>query len=337
MSDMFDNQLFYECYLHESELENKLHILGLKERKAKALGESTELEALNEAFLDNVMEYIRKVVASMGEAFTKFQTSIKTLNANEIIERNQKLLQGNLQMQPPADFLLPKYDDIVDFCKKQVAKEFTKDSLEYLDNESEYIAKYFDQQFAPQQDKSFQDVVNEKLFTKTTGKEIIGAREIQQYVDFCTKDFQQIANNIANNRKLIDSTSRSVDNALRQMGISETMNFYFNEADENGNQADGGFQVVSKINQNNQQQNDNQQQTQNQEKEDTSKFRVVNSEDAIDRKELATKIKKFYQYNTKILSVQMSITNKAYRQYLTLIKTFIKFQGGQVDLSQENK
>lgn len=324
MEDRIIDKLMYDCHLHEMNFDNNLHLIEVKEKRYKALGENTQIESLNEAFIDNVMEYIRKVVASMGEAFTNFQTSIKTLNANEVIDKNQKLLQGNLQMQPPADFSMPKYDEMVDFCKKQVTKEFSRDSLQYLDNESEYIAQYFDRQYAPTNDKSFKDIVNEKLFTKTTGKEIIDARQMQQYVNFCTRDFQQIANAISNNRKLIDSSSRSVDNALRQMGITEMMNYYFNEADENNNQ--------NNTNQNNNQTNT----TTNNQQEDTSKFRVVNNGDAIDRKDLANKIKKFYQYNTKILSTQMSTTNKAYRQYFTLIRTFIKFQGGQVDLKNDN-
>ena len=338
MIDYYDYQLFYECHLHENTFENKIHALELREKQLRILGESSELEAINEAFLDNVMEYIRKVVASMGEAFNRFQATIKTLNASQVIEKNQKLLQGNLQMQPPADFQMPKYDDIMKFCQKQINQNFTKETLQYLDNEGEYIAQYFDREYSPTNDKSLQDLINEKLYTKTTGKEVIESRQVQQYVNFCTRDFERISNSIANNRKIIDGSSRSVDNALKQMGITESMS-YFYEADGDQGGTNNPQPTTQTSNGNNAQQNtQNNNNQNNNQQDDTSKFRVVNNGDgsAIDRKDLANKIKKFYQYNTKILSSQMSVANKAYRQYFTLIRTFIKFQGGQVDLNKEN-
>lgn len=338
MNDLFDYQLFYECHLHETTFENKLHALELREKQLQIVGESSsDLEAINEAFMDNVMDYIRKVVTSMGEAFNRFQASIKTLNAERVIERNQKLLQGNLQMKPPAEFQLPKHDDVMDFCQKQINQNFTKDTLQYLDNEGEYIAQYFDRQYAPQGDKTFQDMINEKLYTKTTGREIIEARQVQEYVNFCTRDFERISNTISNNRRMIDGSSRSIDNALRQMGITESMNYYFTEADgdQNNNQTSTAQTTNNNQTNNNVQQNTTQN---NNQEEDTSKFRVVNNGDnsSINRKELADKIRKFYQYNTKILSTQMSVANKAYRQYFTLIRTFIKFQGGEVNLDNQN-
>lgn len=333
MSDMYDYQLFYECHLHEMNFENKIHALELREKQLQMLGESSQnMDIIQEAFLDNVSEYIRKVVASMGEAFTRFQTTIKTLNAQQVIEKNQKLLQGNLQMKPPAEFQMPKYKEVVDFCEKQVNKNFTQETLQYLDNEGEYIAQYFDRQYAPTQDKSFQDMINEKLYTKTTGNEIIEARQVQEYVNFCTRDFERIANNIAANRRVIEGSSRTVDAMLRQMGINEAMNYLFeadgdnNSGGDTNNQSGPTTQTTTTTTQSNQQ-------------EDTSKFRVVNNGDgsSINRKDLADKIKKYYQYNTKILSTQMSVTNKCYRQYFTLIRNFIKFQGGQVDLNQNNQ
>ena len=190
--------------------------------------------------------------------------------------------------------------------------------LDELSDEKEFTRKYFN--YFYDEKKSVKEVADSKVIkiAEKDGKDTIDKTHIAKFVKFI-EDYKTNADNIANDIKNLNNSSRSIETLVGQTTVNasasfeDTYQYYFNEADEK--------ETFNSVNKDEKEENNNQK---------------GESEDKKKNSEISSKINTYFRICNSILSAKLSSTNKIRSSCTTLITQFGKLQQEE-NKNNENK
>ena len=326
------DQMNYEIFLAEESM--KLTLRGL-ERKSKIVTEASDMNILNEAAGDAIMDFIRKVTQSIQKAWNNFKAKIDDTIIQNILERNKELLAKDAPMKLPDDFMYPDVKEWIEInnnCK--VGSNILNSSSyaqmsEYLESPDKFYKQYYNEYVEEENGKvlSFSEVFEKRCFKKAVPNQIIKQTDIKPYVDFLKGyNNEQV--------KLIQEDIESINN------VSQNVNSLLNSLSESG------VFIGSIILEG---ENDQPQQTQStittsatsDPKENTKTFRSAdpNNNKAAqkekrgkDRKNITT----YYKAMTQLLSAKMRTCNKVKSSALKIVTNYVRLQGGKTNFDKKD-
>lgn len=298
--------LYYMNYLAEQEMMNQIYVLKVK---SASIHETSELLQLNEDTKEVVMNYIRKIISNIQEVWNKFKNTISSEVDLKRIEAYRKYFETDFVLKIPEGFSIP----IMDEYQKMIAEKipaFQESMLDELSDEKEFTRKYFN--YFYDEKKSVKEVADSKVIkiAEKDGKDTIDKTHIAKFVKFI-EDYKTNADNIANDIKNLNNSSRSIETLVGQTTVNasasfeDTYQYYFNEADEK--------ETFNSVNKDEKEENKNN----NQKGE---------SEDKKKNSEISSKINTYFRICNSILSAKLSSTNKIRSSCTTLITQFGKLQ-----------
>lgn len=305
------DQMNYEIFLAEEGMKFSLNQL----KRQQMFSESTNLEVLNEASLEIIKKYIKKVSDSVQKAWDSFKEKIDYKTMTFILENNKKYLESDFQMKLPDDFEYPeieKWSKINDGCKlgdnKLDAGNYAT-MKPYLEDPDKFLDQYY-KEFVEQTGDgkivNISETFNKRCFSKADANHVMTSTVIGQYVNFL-KDYKAQVEEIQNDINTINEVNNNIDNLVRQILGESTLL----EAEED--------------------------QSQTQKPENTNKFRSATGEDKpktnVDRQNIIN----WYKAMTQILSAKMRTCNKVKSNALRIVTNFVRLQGGLVKLPDNLK
>ena len=308
---MYNNyQLLYENYYAEQEMLNSLSFLCVK--MSGPITESCS-EALQESVKDTIMNYVKKIVANVQDAWNKFKTSIDDAIIKEILDKNEKYLNTGFIAKIPVEFKIPNLVEFDKFNKKRIVDfgnyEAMKDDLESADT---FMKKYYSDYLSDDEKKSVKDVLFDKIFKVSDGNDTVGKEDIDKYVEFL-KSFKNTSNDISSDLNIINGSVHSVETLVNQIistqeafSLGKTILTYFNEVEDGDEEKQSKeFTAVSTTPNNKTVDNDK-------EKKDTmSKDIIV-----------------YFKCTTMVLSAKLSACDKIKNSSIEMIRKYAKAQAG---------
>ena len=128
---------------------------------------------------------------------------------------NKQYLQSGFKLQCPEGFDLPDFQEWINIRDNCKIKELNKNNFDiianYLDTEEEFLNHYYSK-FCD----SYSDIYNdwkERVFNKSTGREVFGKEEIDKLLSFCAH-FQEQLNKIRSDIDIVNKSKDLIDNIL---------------------------------------------------------------------------------------------------------------------------
>lgn len=301
--------LIYKNYLAEQEMLNQLSILKVK---SISIHETSEQIQLNEDVKEVVMNYIRKVIANIQEVWNKFKSTISSAADLKRIEPYKKYFNTDFILKIPEGFNIPILSEYQKMLSVKIPS-FQESMLDELVNDKEFTRKYFGYFYDEKQ--SVKEVAESKVIkvAEKNGKDSIDKQDIAGYLKNI-EQFKSNADEIANDIKNLNNSSRSIENLMNQSvnasaSFEDTYQYYFNEGEEKES-----FNSVNKDEENSNN----------------------NNEDKKKDSDTSSKINTYFRICNSILSTKLSLTNKVRSSCTTLLIQFGKLQESNKQ-PEENK
>lgn len=325
------DQMNYEIFLAEESM--KLTLRGL-ERKSKIITETSDMNILNEAAGDAIMDFIRKVTQSIQNAWNKFKAKMDYKVIQMILDHNKELLAKDAPMKLPDDFMYPDVKEWIEINNKCKVGSNILDSSSYaqmsehLESPDKFYKQYYNEYVEEENGKvlSFSEVFEKRCFKKAVPNQIMKKMDIDPYVDFLNKYNEQV--------NLIQTDIESINK------VSQNVNGLLNSLSESG------VFIGSIILEG---ENDQPQQTQStittsatsDPKENTKTFRSADpNNNKAAQKEKRGKDRKiittYYKAMTQLLSAKMRTCNKVKSSALKIVTNYVKLQGGKTNFGKED-
>lgn len=190
-------ELEYNNYLAEQEMLDQLALLSIK---SHGILTESALESINEAAIDTVMNYIKKVIANVQVTWNKFKATVAKGEYNIVKEKYGKYFDSNTVMviENPTLLKLAEVD-------KYLQVEMPPLSENILDDlngtPAEFIEKHLKSVYLP--DKSISDVMNETTFKQSNNN--VRLRVSSQSLKFYTTFME-------NYSKKVEKAGGDIDN-----------------------------------------------------------------------------------------------------------------------------
>lgn len=316
-------ELEYANYLAEQEMLDQLAILSIKSHN-NVLTESA-IQSINEAAIDTVMNYIKKVAANIQVVWNKFKATITKGEYAALKKQYGKYFNSNTKIiadNNPSVCILAEVD-------KQLMIEMPVLSESLLNDLSgsteDFIQKHLKDVY--EENKSILDVMDSKVFKKQNVL-AINSQSLKFYTQFM-ENYSSKVNKASEDIKNINNTSNIVKQILSKMTNNNTNND--NSQNTNNNTENNSEEKVNKesfvniadtllyyfteeqqadFRSTNEPKNDNNSDTNNDD-EKKEKSSDINKQ-----------IMNYYKVSTQLLSAKLNILNKARKNALHIIKEF---------------
>lgn len=227
-------EIGYLVYQETVQLENLFSVT-----EAKLLTESISEEALNEAMIDTIRSYVNKVVSGIGKVWQKFKTRIQHLRKDILFK--QYPLDKIKETLSKSDAKPVEVDNYRDYdLNKLTSIRFTPFSMELVgdaQNRDEFYSKHYNDMIKDPSKRSVSDSIRDYITKSKSDKFAVPSDKISDMLDFVSKDEGGIITAIQNNIQQMNRSVENIDNLASQsvnasFTYEKTMNYYFNEADE---------------------------------------------------------------------------------------------------------
>lgn len=318
------DQYIYEEFLAEQILKRELRNL---DNKAKVITEATELEVLNEAFIDTIQKYLRSVTASMQKAWNNFKSKIDYVAIKKAIEGEEKYLTSDFKMKLPDDFMYPElneWNNINENCTLGSNLLNTSNYAQisqYLESPESFLKQYYAEFVEQENGKQMRlvDVFEKRCFSKASNQQVVGKELIEQYVDFLNSYKNQIEM-IQADIDAINQVNSNMDELIKQIGGANNVSAPTNNRPQatNASTIMRGSNYIFEA--------DDQPKPEN-----TNRFRNADpnapdptKNNSKDRQNIVN----YYKAMTSILTAKMRTCNKVKSNSLRIVMNFVRLQGG---------
>lgn len=300
------DQMNYEIFLAEEAMRISLRNL---DRKAKLVTEAADIEMLNEAVVDVIKTYIKKVAQSIQKAWNNFKAKIDYKLIHFVIDNNKKYLESDFKMKLPDEFMYPEINEWTNINENCTigdnmlnAGNYAQMS-EYLESPEAFLKQYY-QAFVEVENGEqlkLSEVFEKRCFSKADQNQVVDKVLISQYVEFLN-DYNTQVQGIQADIDSINNINANIDQFLRQVVNASTVYIgdIIMEAEENTNK----FRSADPNDQNN------------------------GGNNSKDRKNITT----YYKAMTQILTAKMRTCNKVKSNALRIVTNFVRLQGGIVKI-----
>lgn len=301
--------LLYKNYLVEQEMLDRLAVIKIK--SSGVLTEATRVQ-LNEDVKDTVMTAIRKIMANIQEVWNKFKSTISSEVDLKRIAPYEKYFDTNYMMNVKG-FPVPNMQEYEKMMDEKIPA-FQESMVDDLDGSGDFTKKFFSYFYSDDKEKTLKSVAEDKVFELSDKEDIaVGKDFIKQYVDFI-KNYKKKADEIANDIKNLNNSSRSIENLLNQT-ISETVDlistiqYYFTEADDDKEKA--SFSSAN---------------PEDKKADEEEKKSEESGEKKEKKPDLTKQINEYFRICNGILSVKLNVTNKVRSSCTRIVTEFGKVQ-----------
>lgn len=309
-----------------SELNSDLVILC---NAYKGTNDINRIRSLNESSVERIFDYMQKISNNCQKAWDNFKKAKDTEKIIEVVNKsNQPYFQSGFRMQFPPGFkapLIDKWNRLKNGAKIIILDEasFNANKI-YMDSEVNYKKRFYRNFYSDDYD-DFYDTWVRDVFVKTTGREVIGAQEVTQFVNFLYnyngevdeigKDIDNINKSNINIKKMLSAVSTEESFSIIQ-GMNEIINEY-------GVTLGSRFKNVEAI------------KAKNADKitkaKDKEAMKLKKQEAKNDKKYLIT----YYTVSMEIISSKMKLCNNIKNQSLKILKKYIAIQPKQIKNNPE--
>ena len=304
--------LLYKNYLVEQEMLDRLAVIKIK--SSGVITEATRVQ-LNEDVKDTVMTAIRKIMANIQEVWNKFKSTISSEVDLKRIAPYEKYFETNYMMNVKG-FPVPNIQEYDKMMAEKIPA-FQESMIDDLDGSGNFTKKFFDYFYGNDKDSTPKSVAESKIFSKDDTEVAIGKDFIKDYVDFI-KNYKKKADEIANDIKNLNNSSRSIENLLNQ-NVSETadlvstLQYYFTEADDDKEKA--SFSSAN---------------PEDKKAEEEAEKEKENGEEKKEKKpDLTKQINEYFRICNSILSTKLNVTNKVRSSATRIVTEFGKAQANK--------
>lgn len=289
----------------------------------KGTSDPEVIRNLNESSIERIYDYMQKVSNNCQKAWDNFK---KAKNAEEIInvvnKSNQPYFQSGFRMQFPPGFkapLIDKWNRLKDGAKIIILNEASFNANKvYMDTEENFKQRFYRNFYDTNYD-DFYDGWKRDIFVNTTGKEVIGAQEVAQFVNFLynyNTEIDDIGKDIDN----INATNTNIKKMLSMMPVEEAYLVLqgFNQVINEIGFRDANMVQAKTIEKDKQYRNKEEQKLKRQEAKNDKKYLVT-----------------YYTVSMEVLSAKMKLCNNIKSQSLKILKKYISIQPRKIKNNPE--
>ena len=322
--------MMYDLYLINEQYEESIHML-------KTEGLLSEAVSLQEAAGDKIKEFVDRIITAIAGAWGKFTEAIKklTINNEEFLKNNKDIILNKEFVDTTINNFY-KYD--IDKIKNINIPDYDPNIEQFSDNKDQFIGKYFADFKSDEKDNTnFTDTVKnvlrggEAISIKTTDN----ALDIKKMYDYCL-NFKQIQDIISKDIDRIKESNKKAyvkiqaiksfsktekpDIKKESFDFSKTLDYYFNEADEENKSTGNGPDIQDEEPKNDNNSNNNNTENKDDGSENKETSNVSKAENAI---------KLYYNICSQYLGARMTIANEAYKAYMKIMKWHVSKHGNK--------
>lgn len=301
--------LLYKNYLVEQEMMDHLAVIKIK--SSGVLTEATRVQ-LNEDVKDIVMTAIRKIMANIQEVWNKFKSTITSEVDLKRIAPYEKYFETNYMMNVKG-FPVPNMQEYNKMMEVNVPA-FQESMVDDLNGSGDFTKKFFGYFYSDDKEKTLKSVAEDKIFESSDKEEVaVGKEIIKRYVDFI-KNYKKKADEIANDIKNLNNSSRSIENLLNQsvnetVDLISTIQYYFTEADDDKEKA--SFSSAN---------------PEDKKAEEEEKNTEESGKKKEKKPDLTKQINEYFKVCNGVLSVKLNVTNRVRSSATRIVTEFGKAQ-----------
>lgn len=292
----------YMLYYESKQFEEIMSVIELKQM---TITESTDLEAINEAFGDIVRGYMNKVMSGIQKVWDKLKQRVQYLSRDMLLK---KWKEEDIRKAIQATDVEPvNMDNFRDFNLERLTgvqlRELNYDTMKgSLDSVESFLKAQYGS-FYKDDSKNVKENLRDFITMKKVDNYNVTPQDLQKMVEFVLKGESQLVEDINKNIEAMNRSADAVSNLIRNvennptnesvMTLESTMQYYFLEDGEDDKM---------KIN--------------------TSKEGEENKPDP--SKEIKDAVTTYMKASTQVLSAQMSLSTEILSIYTKVISLHMK-------------
>ena len=309
--------LYEENLKSLSELNSELVLLC---NTYKGTSDPNRIRLLNESAIERIYDYMQKVSNDCQKYWDKFKNAKNTEKIISVVNKaNQPYFQTGFRMQFPTGFnapLIDKWNRLKTGVRVVVLDESTFNTNKtYMDTEENFKKRFYKNFYDDNYD-DFYDNWTKDIFVRTTGREVIGYKEVAQFVNFLhnyNSEIDDIGKDIDN----INKSNTNIKRMLSSIPVSEAYDII------NGITIGSKFKDVESIQAN--------RMGKIAKAKDKQEMNLKKAQAKNDKKYLIT----YYSVSMEVLSSKIKICDNIKNQSLKILKKYVAIQPKQIKNNPE--
>lgn len=323
MSDFLFEQYDYNRYLIEQEFLDKMSVINVK---YNGIITEQNYQVYMEDVKTTVMDYIRKVIANIQKVWNDFKIKLNDDKYSKLKSEYNKYFSSNFIMNiNDKDFKLPIFEELEKLLDLSIPSDI-RSSINDLSDTDTFVKNNFSYLY-DEKEKSLSKVAEQKIFkTLDTVPFKINSEKLNPYIKFLD-NYKNKAIEISDNISKINSATRSAESILNSVNSTETMN---NTEQKSNNEA---FNLNKTLNYYFNEAEDNKED----DNENKSTFSSATPKAEANNNEISKQINVYFKVCTQVLSIKLSMLNKAERISFSIVRNFVVLAKKELGNESDNQ